>query len=81
MSGSVWLMEYRTRERKNGKWSEWYEMDYSSNPRAAYRSFPNDRMVSEVKYERRAVEYVRATIASTATPAQTSAPHPSADNS
>lgn len=79
MSDSVWLLEYRSRERKNGKWSEWANNEgwKGVGMRNAYSEYPSREVLSHEKYERRAVEYVRATLPSNAVPAQAS-PFPSA---
>ena len=59
MSDSLWVLEYRTRERKNGKWSEWSSMDHPSHPVTAFREYPEDQILTYDKYEKKAVEYVR----------------------
>jgi hypothetical protein len=56
---SLWILEFRTRKRKNGKWSEWSSMEHKDRPCVAYREYPSDRTLSADCYERRAVEYVR----------------------
>ena len=56
---SVWLIEFRHRGRKNGKWSDWTTNDNPLSPQTAYIEFPADRIRVEEKYQRRAVEYVR----------------------
>lgn len=60
MSDSLWVLEYRTRERKNGKWSEWFSIDHPDRPATAFREYPTAQIFSHEKYEKRAVEYVRA---------------------
>lgn len=72
MMNSVWLLEYRTRKRKNGKWSEWASRDRTDSTAQAYHVFPDVLVFANEKYERRAVEYVRATLPSNAVPAQAS---------
>ena len=59
MSSSLWVLEYRHRNRKNGKWSEWSPMEPDFRSATAYRSYPEDQVFAHEKYERRAVEYVR----------------------
>ena len=54
---SLWVLEYRTRERKNGKWSEWYSTEREDHPVVAYREYPDDRVMQAPRYERRAIEY------------------------
>ena len=57
---SVWLMEVRHRARKNGKWSEWEHSGIPDAIKSAYPYYPADRVIREIRYERRAVEYTRA---------------------
>jgi hypothetical protein len=60
MIESVWLLEYRYRERKNGKWSNWCPSEGSYvTISSAFRKFPAETIFNEEKYQRRAVEYVR----------------------
>ena len=54
---SLWVLEYRTRKRRNGKWSEWSSMEPIFRPVTANRVPPPIQMFD--KYEQRAVEYVR----------------------
>lgn len=56
---SFWILEYRTRKRRNGKWDEWQTIARNDQPCTAYRQYPDDRIMSEALYECRAVEYVR----------------------
>lgn len=58
MGSSIWILEYRTRERKNGKWSEWASCDRADDPLSAYREYPSERVFAHEKYARRAIEYV-----------------------
>ena len=58
MIRSVWLLEYRHRERKNGKWSEWQSSDNSACV-VLLRTYPASSICQEDKYQRRAVEYIR----------------------
>lgn len=56
---SLWALEYRHRERKNGKWSEWATDAPQGRTLTVYREYPHDLVVSYPKYERRAVEFTR----------------------
>ena len=54
---SIWILEYRHRDRKNGKWSEWQSTELETRIAiTAYRRCPV--AVEGQMYERRAVEYV-----------------------
>lgn len=59
MTESLWVLEYRTRERKNGKWSEWAPDGAAYRPATAFKEYPSDQVFAHERYERRAVEYVR----------------------
>lgn len=54
----LWILEFRTRERKNGKWSEWSPI--ANDVHTAYSYYPADKVVQYDKYEKRAVRYDRA---------------------
>ena len=54
----LWIIEFRTRERKNGKWAEWNTFDAGAITVQAFRVYPSHRVFKEAKYETRAVEYV-----------------------
>ena len=56
----LWTLECRTRERKNGKWSEWKSVEPPDRPRTAFIQYPAVDVVQNEKYERRAVEFTRA---------------------
>lgn len=59
---SVWILEYRTRERKNGRWSEWEALHFiGRRPATAYSGYPSHLVCAHDKYESRAVEFVRLT--------------------
>ena len=62
MIEELWILEYRTRNRKNGKWSEWFAMDNVNSGRAvtAYPFYPASDVFKHEKYERRAVKFTRA---------------------
>lgn len=58
----VWLLECRSRARKNGKWSEWETMqDWrgGSGRAVVLLEFPTEEIVAYPTFERRAVKYVR----------------------
>ena len=56
---TLWVLEFRTRKRRNGKWSEWESMEHDYRTVTAYREYPTDRVFANPTYERRAVEYNR----------------------
>jgi hypothetical protein len=55
----VWCLEYRCRDRKNGKWSEWEQVDHRSSAVSAYLILPDEMIIKQDKFERRAVLYKR----------------------
>ena len=57
MIQSVWLVEFRHRDRKNGKWSEWQSINAEFRNPYAYINSP--AIVMGDKYQTRAVEYIR----------------------
>ena len=56
---SYWILEFRTRTRSNGKWSEWRKMVHPERPTTAWPKYPSEQVVYETYYQRRAVEYKR----------------------
>ena len=59
MINSMWILEYRVRERKNGKWSDWQPMRSESSSQVTYCEYPETELADHDKYQRRAVEYRR----------------------
>ena len=57
---SVWMVEYRNRARKNGRWSEWQPVDNinGGRPASAYSEYPSHLVFAHDHHERRAVEFV-----------------------
>lgn len=57
---SLWVMEYRTRKRRNSKWEAWRSIEPDDRIAVtAFREYPAAEVINEPTYERRAVEYVR----------------------
>ncbi len=60
MLESIWILEYRFRSRKNGKWSEWTSMDNVNRiALTAFSQYPAEDVFAHEKYERRAIEFKR----------------------
>lgn len=56
----LWVLEYRTRKRRNSKWEPWRSIEPAGRIAVtAFREYPKAEVMQEATYERRAVEYVR----------------------
>jgi hypothetical protein len=55
----VWLLECRRRARKDGKWSEWEQVEGWRGRAVVFLEFPTEEIVAYPIFERRAVKYVR----------------------